>query len=660
MRYLVLALFFIISFLPRLLHAEDESIWPVDAKPAITSSFGEFRPGHFHSGIDLKAYGSMRLPCRAVADGWVSRVKVRPVGYGKALYLTLNDGRTAVYAHLDGFVQSIEDIIHIEQDKSKEFSVDIFFDKAEALHFKKGDIVCYEGRSGTKHPHVHFEIRDQSERPLNALLQGFQIDDHIPPTPVALSVEPLDGRSTVELDCQPRIWSKQLMLRNDGVWSPRDPIGVSGRVGISIDAYDKMDAAENVLAVYSIEMFINGEKRWETNFNGFSFSENSLIETERNYRLYRRGQGVFHRLYHSAGNKLEFCTGDGIIDCAEKDSLPVDCTIILSDVVGNRSSVKFTLVADEDPDEDRLITGEPLLELNGWGNPATNRIKFDIFNRYIRLVSPPGIAGYLINEGCQIYVPTNVSVDGRMAVWAPSLNTATMCNINAVNRQGEIVDSILININPVKQTEANTVRSSDGILEVEIPQGSLFESALLTIIPEPAYVVAGEIEAVYRIEPRDIPLNGRVEIRIDPTESIENCSEWGVYYLDKNSGWTWLGNSMRDSFLTAPSLSWETFGLVVDRDIPYVRIKSPKDGQSLTQASLNIEVAVNDTTSGLSYNDLIMSIDGYKVPAEYDAPRKRLLFSPWNKLTTGEHELTVKALDRVGHEVIKSIKFNIF
>ena len=65
--------FILFMFSPDRVWSAENMIWPVDAKEAITSSFSEFRSGHFHSGIDLKVYGSMRLPCRAIEDGWVSR-----------------------------------------------------------------------------------------------------------------------------------------------------------------------------------------------------------------------------------------------------------------------------------------------------------------------------------------------------------------------------------------------------------------------------------------------------------------------------------------------------------------------------------------------------------------------------------------------------------
>jgi len=66
------------------------------------------RPGHFHGGIDIKTDGGEGKPLVAVADGYVSRVSVSPSGYGRAIYLTLGNGTTAVYGHLQRFRGDIE------------------------------------------------------------------------------------------------------------------------------------------------------------------------------------------------------------------------------------------------------------------------------------------------------------------------------------------------------------------------------------------------------------------------------------------------------------------------------------------------------------------------------------------------------------------------
>ena len=60
---------------PATLHAQaggsssSDLTWPAAADPAMTSAFGEFRPGHVHAGLDVKTWGRIGVPMIAVADG---------------------------------------------------------------------------------------------------------------------------------------------------------------------------------------------------------------------------------------------------------------------------------------------------------------------------------------------------------------------------------------------------------------------------------------------------------------------------------------------------------------------------------------------------------------------------------------------------------------
>jgi len=171
--------------------------WPTNASRAITSTFSEFRPGHFHSGIDVKTWNREGYKIFAVEDGHISRIRVSPYGYGKVIYQKLSDGNTAVYAHLKGFNEEIEKVIRNEQRKKEEYRVDLYF-KSSEYPVKRGDVIGISGKSGTKHPHLHFEIRDAENNPMNPLAFGFKIKDAIRPTPVKIAFIPLEHSAEVD------------------------------------------------------------------------------------------------------------------------------------------------------------------------------------------------------------------------------------------------------------------------------------------------------------------------------------------------------------------------------------------------------------------------------------------------------------------------------
>ena len=67
-------------------------IWPVDVSRKLSATFGEFRTGHFHSGIDIKTDHTIHHPVYSISDGYVWRIVESYAGYGKALYVKMKDG----------------------------------------------------------------------------------------------------------------------------------------------------------------------------------------------------------------------------------------------------------------------------------------------------------------------------------------------------------------------------------------------------------------------------------------------------------------------------------------------------------------------------------------------------------------------------------------
>ncbi len=636
---------------------ENDLLWPVDAAPALTSSFCEYRPGHYHSAIDLKVWGSVGLPCRAVADGYVYRIKVSPSGYGKAVYLKMQDGISAVYAHVRNFAPGIDEFVIRKQHETLKYRQDIYFNEEEAFHFKRGEVVAFSGRSGTKHPHLHFELRDNNERPINPLMNGYTVADHIRPVPVAFLLSPMDKTTTIENQCQPRLY-EGLIEQHDGIFRTRDPIGITGSIGISIKAFDRADGSENILSVSKIEMLISNQSIWTTSFTEFGFEETNQIKFERDYRLRRLGKGDYHRLYRAPGNELKMVKGNGIINYRDMDSEPVKVHIELEDVAGNSTTVEIILVSDLVEDENRGVGGEMLFDYYNTLHEPGIPVQVLVVDKHIRLLAPPGIRGFHINGELDYSCPTNKSGGGVAANWYPPIEFDGLMTLEALDNEGKTAFSTNFRFEKIYPEHSKQVTSDDESIRLEIPAYAVLDTTYLRIINEKEFQVPGWIESVFRIEPQDQPLNRRVEIFLKRDSSLSE-NGWGIYYFNKRKGWRFMDNEVTNGYLHASALSWERFGLVRDNDIPVIRTLNFKDGSIINKTRPHFKISVKDSTSGLSADGLEIKIDNKLVPAKWDPPIDLLSYEVWKPIESGEHTISILAKDRVGNQSQKKLKFII-
>lgn len=637
--------------------AADTLHWPLKTAPGISASYCEYRTAHFHAGIDIKTWGALNVPCLAVADGYVSRLKVQSTGYGRALYLTYDSTKVAVYAHLDRFAPIVENLVRERQEATGEFEVDMMFDRASALFFKRGEVVAHSGVTGTEHPHLHFETRVGYDMTYNPLASGFFVQDTKAPTPVAIALTPLDAASTVEGDCQPRLYTR-LLRRPDGKWEPGDPIGVSGRIGVSIDAYDQTDNATNELAVYGMDLVVSGETYWSTRYDWFNYADIRQIELERDYRLQRRGRGVYHRLYHIAGNRLPLCSGLGVIDAGTSDEFPVDVKILIYDINGNQSEVCFKLVSDQIEDTARAVGGRPLIWTNGSSRGDQYRIGVDYFDGYLRLTAPPGMNGFRI-VGYEDTFTVRLVEGGIAAAWAPPLGVNGNILVKTFDKRGREIGERPLRIVWTLPEIEQTIASEDSLFSVRFLLGSVYDATIVRIEPEPNYEDAGFIELVYRVEPRDQALKNKVEVRFKRSAKEMGESGWGVFYYNERRGWIYL-LTRRDSLnlqFISEARSLERFGLVRDTIPPSISTKF--SAEMINGRQPLFSAIIKDDLAGISYAGIRVTLDERKVPAEYDQPRARVFYKPPKPLPPGNHTYTIRVEDRVGNVNMQVFKFKI-
>ena len=267
---------------------------PLDIPLVISGTFAELRSNHFHSGMDIKTQQRTGLKVKAAANGFVSRIKVSHYGYGKALYITHPNGYTTVYAHLQKFSPDIEAYVKKQQYVNESYEIELF-PKAEDLLVLKNNLVAYSGNSGgSGGPHLHFEIRDKQERPMNPMLFGIEIKDTSNPIIKSIYAYPLDKNSFIN-NSNTKQKLRLTPLKNGDYTA--ENIEAIGNIGFAIGTYDRQDLAANSNGVYNIQSFINGSRNFEIDFKRFSFDEtkhiNQLIDYEHFLTKKQRIQKLF-------------------------------------------------------------------------------------------------------------------------------------------------------------------------------------------------------------------------------------------------------------------------------------------------------------------------------------------------------------------------------
>src|SRR4051812_47694290 len=139
MRYCLFILLFCNSIFAQVDYPKDYFRSPLDIPMQLSGNFGELRPNHFHAGFDLKTNQKEGLNVYAVADGYISRIKISTFGNGKTLYITHANGYTSVYGHLQRATDSIEDFIKKTHYKEQSFEIEVYL-KPGQMTVKKGQL----------------------------------------------------------------------------------------------------------------------------------------------------------------------------------------------------------------------------------------------------------------------------------------------------------------------------------------------------------------------------------------------------------------------------------------------------------------------------------------------------------------------------------------
>ncbi len=317
---------------------------PVDFPIYLSGNFGELRPNHFHSGIDISIYKIGRRIC-ASASGYVSRIKVSPRGYGNALYITHPNGLMTVYAHLHTFSKELNDYIEKTQYNLKRFDIDIYLKPSE-FPIKRGETIGLGGNSGRSFgPHLHYEIRRaEKDIPLNTLNFDIKIKDNIKPTIYNLAIYPQNNNGFVEGKNSKKIF--KVKPKNNNYFFDKT-IKVFGEIAFSVEVKDFMNGSRSRLGIYTMELFIDEMKYYSFKMEEFSFYENRYTNSIMDYEEYKRTRRRFRKCFIEKGDYYSDREGTlnrGIINVNDNKKHKVK--IIVKDINGNKSVLSFNIQGD--------------------------------------------------------------------------------------------------------------------------------------------------------------------------------------------------------------------------------------------------------------------------------------------------------------------------
>lgn len=338
--FVLAVLFLILGFSTVKTNAQSTSFGsPVAHTIRLSGTFGELRPNHFHSGIDIKgAVGSSIL---AIEDGYVSRIKVSGGGYGKVLYITHLNGYTSVYAHLSKFEKNIDAFVKKYQYENQVFDVEIHLGESQ-FTFKKGERIGRMGMTGHAFgPHLHFEIREtKTDKTVNPLGLGIKVKDGKKPRLHEIRLYELSDKSetkhTKNYTLRKSKHSKKYKIKGDTIFTSSDFIG------LALKAYDHMDGVTNWNGIYSIQSYSDDSLFFEFKLDAFSFDETRYINAHLDYQEQVTKKSFFNRCFKMPGSQLSMyrkVKKDGVLHL--KKGVAQKITMVVKDIKGNSAVTEF-------------------------------------------------------------------------------------------------------------------------------------------------------------------------------------------------------------------------------------------------------------------------------------------------------------------------------
>ena len=673
--------------------AEDEALqWPLPLKPALSSTFGETRSTAFHAGIDLKTWGKTGYPVHAAGDGWIERARTSPWGFGRVVYLRLTDGRIAVYAHLDSFFTPVQERIRAEQRRQGHYSVQLWFEKGE-IPVERGQVIAATGQTGAGPPHLHFELRDSGNVPMNALLHAFRVADTQAPTLRRLLVVPRGPGSLADGRHDPVVVPVRWQAAQQRYVATRS-VSVFGRIGIGIEAFDTADAAKNKMAPLQLALRRDGRDIFSSRLHRVSIADWHQVALDR----WRQDGHVFSNLFLRAGNRLPFYTSDGSAGWlfAGGDGLPPGdrkVEVVAKDVAGNEALAVLNLAVAASYQEALMPHAATGVDQSAEATRSAASVELIPHERFavLRLRGPQPEATVVGRP-----IDLQPSSDGHVGLISyanladPASTVAVMVRFDTAGA-GSPDTTLQISTRRIRPGLAQRLDYDEGRVVLHLDAGSAYEEIVPQVSPA-APVASPGLRATalgFDFEPQTISFDkwARISFSAPPGR---NPGKLGVYVSDGDGGWVFIGHDLDGETAPGTGTAYEDvddetggsvaakaavhdsprvsarirafghFALLEDVTPPTLSTLRPRSKVWLDDRRPLLRARVVDHGSGIGAEaDLSIELNGRKLIHIYDPEADELTARPDEPLADGEYVWTVRARDQSGNEAEVSDVFGL-
>lgn len=579
-------------------------IWPTDASPYLTSTFGETRSAHFHAGLDIKTWGKEGYNVFASKPGKIVRVAITSQGYGRTIYMQHPDETYTVYAHLQRFLPMLQSYVDSVRLLNHQFEIDLDV-RSKNWFFNQGDVIGYTGSTGIGPPHLHFEIRDKQHRPINALLTNLRIKDTIAPIISSVLVLPMSESSTIRGSKFPVTFSPSLNV--DGSFS-LGLIEATGPISIAINEYDKAENVSNKYASYTYTLSSEKGIHFSSTHDFFDFNESETMFIDR-IPAHGKSRRSYQTLFFEEPTLVPFNgenINDGVLEPSNDTTL---YQIKVSDIYNNTTTINFELI-NRTFDIDSAIS--QVLDVNEW---------------------------YWRNDWISLHQnsSTNLKENQFGMIWDTKRNQRLL-----KSSEHQIL------VSRIDPSTSHSIRSPDQNLKVHITTSTFFDTTSIGI-----FTFNREGKPAFSISPHSTPMRKNIYVEYYHAGDLDKNQNYQVFHFDPlREKYTHISTKIiGKTFHISPNMLGE-FHIIPDNEAPIIgdlKIRTTDYGEH------RVEIRVSDELSGIDFKKSEIVINGIRGITEYDFEDDFLIYIHPNFNSQKRIRIEVTATDNAGNS-----RFDVF